>query len=66
MLLAPYFPPLEYIRFLDENNMTAPGPAKMMWKKQLKIKTEFLKQELLKKQPNLNVEEIELSAKVVV
>ena len=43
--------------------------TQMMWKKQLvqlKIKTEFLKQELLKKQLNLNDEETELSAKVVV
>ena len=43
--------------------------TQMMWKKQLvqlKIKTEFLKQELLKKQLNLNDEETELSARVVV
>ena len=46
--------------------MLAMQTTQMMWKKQLKIKTEFLKQELLKKQLNLNVEETELSAQVVV
>ena len=49
--------------------MLAMQTTQMKWKKQLvqlKIKTEFLKQELLKKQLNLNVEETELSAQVVV
>ena len=49
--------------------MLAMQTTQMMWKKQLvqlKIKTEFLKQELLKKQLNLNDEETELSARVVV
>ena len=49
--------------------MLAMQITQMKWKKQLvqlKIKTEFLKQELLKKQLNLNDEETELSARVVV